>query len=440
MKKKNGLLKIILFIILLILLLCILFIFLNNKEKKENKNNTQKDNDVVKTPKFNNEPALVDGLTPVKWNGTDWIKTTSSDPDWYDYNNKEWANAMTSDGSMWVWIPRYIYKISSGWHTTTTGTIDIKFVVGTDDTVDGTVSITNTGGSSDSNDTWTSHPSFTFGDTELTGIWVAKFEATAAEGVSNSASGDNTISKTVKIIPNAQSWRYISTDYMFKVSRNMEINKVYGWGTTGKDIDTHVIKNVEWGAVAYLSKSIYGQGQNKIWTNPNNSFTTGCAGTSALASSTSACEKYNTENGVHASTTGNVYGVYDMVGGTWERTFANYNDISASSGIASVSSIEDKYIDRYSGENRGYNAKTKGDAVYETSVGATYNGESWDGSLASGWDGAYAAMPYTTLPWFGRGGVESSAKGAGIFNFVTSAGNVDGSCTFRPVLLVNKGL
>ncbi len=67
-----------------------------------------------------NRPKLVAGMTPIKWNGTTWVNTTSSDTEWYDYgktpDTKKWANAKTADGSMWVWIPRYVYKITSGWH------------------------------------------------------------------------------------------------------------------------------------------------------------------------------------------------------------------------------------------------------------------------------------------------------------------------------------
>ena len=61
-------------------------------------------------------------MTPIKWDETandgagDWVETDGSDPDWYDYENKKWANARTSDGSMWVWIPRYAYSITSGYH------------------------------------------------------------------------------------------------------------------------------------------------------------------------------------------------------------------------------------------------------------------------------------------------------------------------------------
>ena len=65
-----------------------------------------------------NTPNLGEGMTAIKWDETandgagDWIETEGSDPDWYDYSAKEWANARTEDGSMWVWIPRYAYKIT----------------------------------------------------------------------------------------------------------------------------------------------------------------------------------------------------------------------------------------------------------------------------------------------------------------------------------------
>ena len=73
------------------------------------------------------------GLIPVYWNGTEWKELTNANTkeDWYDYDNQKWANAKTADGSMWVWIPRYAYKIESGLGTTTAGAISIKFLQGT---------------------------------------------------------------------------------------------------------------------------------------------------------------------------------------------------------------------------------------------------------------------------------------------------------------------
>ena len=41
-----------------------------------------------------------------------------------------------------------------------------------------------------------------------------------------------------------------------------------------------------------------------------------------------------TGKGVGASTTGTIYGVYDMSGGAWEYVMGNYNDIAASSGFS----------------------------------------------------------------------------------------------------------
>ena len=47
----------------------------------------------------------------------------------YNYGETEstrkWANAKTSDGSMWVWIPRYAYSITSGYHSSSTGNIEV---------------------------------------------------------------------------------------------------------------------------------------------------------------------------------------------------------------------------------------------------------------------------------------------------------------------------
>ncbi|HHT37818.1 MAG TPA: hypothetical protein GXZ95_00180, partial [Mollicutes bacterium] len=63
----------------------------------------------------------------------------------------------------------------------------------------------------------------------------------------------------------------------------METNSIFGWGTSGAGIDTHMMKNGEWGAVAYLSKSQYGN-PNEIWNISNKTYKTGCAGSSVNAS------------------------------------------------------------------------------------------------------------------------------------------------------------
>ena len=66
-----------------------------------------------------NRPNLTSGMTPVKFieptNSEKGRaeKIESTDTSWYNYNDKRWANSQTKDGSMWVWIPRYAYKVNN---------------------------------------------------------------------------------------------------------------------------------------------------------------------------------------------------------------------------------------------------------------------------------------------------------------------------------------
>jgi hypothetical protein len=355
---------------------------------------------------------------------------------------------------MWVWIPRYVYRITNGWHSNSTGTIEVKFSKGIDDTIDGTVSLVNKGKATDSNGTWTSHPAFTFGETELTGIWVAKYEATAAEGEGNNSSSDNVSSKTVKIIPNVESWRYINTGNAFTVARKMESNSVYGWATASglkadatyttdtNNIDTHLMKNSEWGAVAYLSKSQYGKNTEEIWINNDRNYTTGCAADSVSQGVNDGClNTYESTNGVKASTTGNIYGIYDMSGNSWERVSA-YVDNGHSNLVGQGSSIikaESKYKDIYTTgstdeqvNNYGLAINKKGDAVYETSSNGI--------ASSLGWFNDYTNTPTAGDPWFARGGHWADVFVAGAFGFHFTGGHPRSSHGFRPVLLVNAGL
>ena len=375
-----------------------------------------------------NKPVLIQGMTPIKWDaGGNLLSTTVDDIQWYDYSNKKWANAITEDGSMWVWIPRYEYKIPIvNFHSSTAGTIDINFIRST------TVNPTD-------ND-FIVHPAFKFGNLELSGIWVAKFEATASEGVANTEIADNVITKTVKIIPNVQSWRYINISNMFDVCRKMENNEIYGWGTNGKGIDTHLMKNIEWGACVYLANSIYGQ-NSEIWINPNNNYLTGQAGSSINNSSTSTTNQYNNLTyGVNASTSGTVYGIYDMRGGSYERVSA-YVDNGRSSLINNGQSLlnaEEKYKDLYIpsvGETQQGNylnsIDKKGDAIYETS-------NSYTGS--NSWYLKYSYMSYLTYNFIERGGYRSLTNGSGMFFFNGSEGAASASDTFRPTLMVDETL
>ena len=368
-----------------------------------------------------NKPILYTGMTAIKWNGSTWV--TVSDPDtdtsWYNYSNKEWANAQTADGSMWVWIPRYVYKISNLWHTASTsgGTINTQFSDGTNDNwnVDVIGSLNTDTGAIASNNTWTNHPGFTFGSTELTGIWVAKFQASG------------TIS-AVNILPAATALRSTTISSVFTACRNMETTygTRYGWGTSGTGIDVHLMKNVEWGAVAYLAQSKYGKNTTEVAINTSSTVTGGGTGTVYVIN-------------ISQSTTGNIYGIYDMSGNTYEYTAAyinNGNTNLTKNGVDLVN-VELKYKDLYTittdSQVNNYNnaVNKKGDAIYETS--GSYSG-------SNSWFSDFSTMPNGNSPFFAMGGLNSSTTSAGCFSFYSYTGASSTSYGFRPVLLVSTEL
>ncbi|MDD4718711.1 MAG: type II secretion system protein [Bacilli bacterium] len=375
-----------------------------------------------------NKPELVQGMTPIIWNGTDWVETTNvEDPyeqDWYDYSTKKWANAKTQDGSFWVWIPRYGYQIATNYHTSTAGTVNIKFLkLKTNMASDYTTVATTPTYSGISQTNYALHPAFNFGG-EILGFWVAKFEPS---GTAND----------INVVPNVESLRRMTIGEQFDAALAMKNNSKYGW--TSSQVDTHMMKNDEWGAVAYLSKSVYGANE-EIWINNSNTFTTGCAGSSVSASTYSGCQnKYHTETGQKASTTHNIYGIYDMSGGAYEYTSAyvsnGHSNLTAYG--QSIINANDKYKNVYSigttdtaQNNYGANANIFGDAVYETSaLGA--------GSSTS-WYGDYASMPFSASPWFHRGGHYYNTSTTGVFNFVSENGVANGHLfSFRPVIVAS---
>lgn len=402
-----------------------------------------------------NKPQLVTGMTPIKWNNDtkQWEKVEDpiNDDSWYDYSKKEWANAVTSDCtnkddlstcSMWVWIPRYAYKILHGYHSNSvigsTGNIDVKFLQNTTNiTSDNTYIMNSLGIDQTSKDYYVKHPAFTFGNKELYGIWVAKFEPSVESNnicyiTPNLTNCDNP-NIYPRFVPNAKSWRWNTIGTAYTSSRNMEgFNNPYGW--IAKEVDTHMMKNIEWGAMAYLSVSQYGN-TNKMWNNPNNEFYTGCTGKNANDTDNNTCNRYDSPNGVRASTTGNVYGVYDMSGGAAERMMANYDNHSANSNL-DPATIADKYIDRYTGPNYGYNNLKYGDAIYETSNGAVYNGSSWIGNGNAAWDTNYSYMPYSNMSWFVRGGTYATGGPNGPFAYIYHTGEAYNNFTFRVTVII----
>ena len=342
-----------------------------------------------------NTPKLGSGMTPIKWNGSSWVNTTGSDKDWYDYTSKKWANAKTSDGSMWVWIPRYAYSITSGYQSSSAGNIEVEFMKGlTNETSTGRKSFNNASGQGK----WNIHPAFNYGQT-VSGIWVAKFEASNSGG-------------KIKVEPGVQSWRSITVNDIYTNCLNYN-----------KTLNSHMMKNDEWGAVAYLSKSKYGKNA-EVDINSDSSYYTGGGSGNAYVTN------------VGQSTTGTVHGVYDMSGGAWEYVAAYVNNGNSNltnygsslvNGDAKTKNVYSKGSSDSRDNNYSANSGKYGDAVYETSA----NGN----SSSSSWYGDFSYFPSTSIPFFGRGGDYNYGTVAGVFCFSSNNGISDSSGSFRPVLV-----
>lgn len=344
-----------------------------------------------------NTPDIENGqLIPIKWDSEkgEWIETTGDDEEWYEYgttnDTKRWANAKTEDGSMWVWIPRYAYCITSGYHSSSAGTIEIEFMKGTrNESSRGRTVFQNESGANN----WNIHPAFEYGGT-VSGIWVAKFEASRSDATAQAPGS----SETIKVQPGVQSWRKIKMDTAYTNCLNYNGN-----------LNSHLMKNDEWGAVAYLSKSKYGKETEEVWKNNSSSFITGAAGNSVSAGTDIGTDtNYTSSQGVKASTTGTVYGIYDMSGGAWELVAAYVDNVTPSlenNGNSLYSSTDTKTKNVYASSrdsaenNYNENSGKYGDALYETSGEFSSNSGAWYADNSS--------YPYTGSPFFIRGGSHS---------------------------------
>ena len=351
-------------------------------------------------------PVVYDSASQT-WKSLASSDITSSDLGWFDYSGRQWANAVTvKDPSkyqnkeitvsesdilaFWVYIPRYAYKVMRKdstdryvnaqnfeiqFETTDYGAKHIpktscnanatsasamwrdgnrnndvlsNIKVGYYQNCAGMNNSYSFGstGSVISTTSWATHPAFTFGDQELNGLWVGKFELTGS-------------TSQPTILPNQKHLAQdIVTLYDVAKSMGQEDKDNTGGGNTNvrknnqnlSIASTRMVNNSDWGAITYLAASKYGAGYDGVQQNTqeqsgldgdNNSSTgvTGCGpasqnsvdtysnggklGTNLACSSSDSRYAYNGSIGVTASTTGNVYGVYDMSGGAWEYTVAN---------------------------------------------------------------------------------------------------------------------
>ena len=386
------------------------------------------------------------------------MKVANTSSEWYNYVNHEWANAVLVDVSnstiknkyfnndmtlkttavgqivdmsevqqMYVWIPRYRYQL---WNVDN-GSSDpqaINIVFEDKNTPKST---------GNHNGEWLTHPAFTFGDTELNGIWVGKFE--------NSGSASN-----ITIKPNMASLINLSVSAMFNASRIVESSSLLG--LNANQVDTHMMKDTEWGAVAYLYSSIYGTYNAdkscisrgcEVWINNVSSDGdwsgtkyTGCAaqGVSTAVIKRTSCESGRGWDGagVNASTTGNMYGIYDMSGGNYEYTMSvmlksDGTPQIQNSGFGSMP--DSKYYNTYPyGTSQTDHARgTIGTATKE--ILKTF------GSNPGGWNGDRSDLVISDKAWALRGGRANLAAAAGVFSFGDHTGGADVGIGFRSVLV-----
>lgn len=369
--------------------------------------------------------AVIDqNVIPVKYQNGNWVEADATVfGDWFDYAEKKWANILTDNG-YFVWIPRYAYKITSKYHeaSSSAGTVAIVFL-NKDNTIknltDSEGNIVNQedivtpdevnssidGEGINATTKYIIHPAFIAMDTEeenVDGLWVAKYEmsmeqtldggltwshkAVESTTVGNiSIAGDTTKKMVSK--SGVSSWRYIDVTNIFENCYNMNRN-----------FDSHMMKNSEWGLVTYLGMSKYGNGAKKyVEQNKSTSYLTGCGSNGNL--STGA-----------ASTTGNMYGVFDMSGGSYEYVAGYLEDVCLNSTSGSLYNInsslvnaENKYKDVYNVDETGttsnaftVNCLKVGDGLWEISDGSSiwFNNEFFYAGISDG--GHY--------PIFDRGG------------------------------------
>ena len=368
-----------------------------------------------------NRPKLFNNMVPIKYKNNKWVVANTSEK-WYDYDAKEWANAVVLNSgvtknvgdevteeeiSLWyVWIPRYKYTIFNGNNGSAAAQlINVTFESGISRT--GTVTCTDNADGSETCSTITNgtstytHPAFKFGNTELTGFWVGKFEVSGSTSV-------------ITVKPNVTSLRSQTVSSLFTAIQ--KVKTTYGINNA----DSHMLKNMEWGAVAYLKQSKYGLGTTDIAANTNSSYYTGGGQSDA----------YKTN--VAQSTTGNIYGVYDMSGGAYEYVMGNIKNSSNAfySSYAGFTTAPDaKYYDSYKYDTSyaSYARGKLGDATKET---LTTFGKR-DGG---GWYSDYSSFPGLGRSWFSRGGGYSDGASAGVFHFADYYGINNGARSARAVL------
>ena len=382
-----------------------------------------------------NAPVLASNMIPVYYDETQetWKKANTNNIDknnpWYSYNSTGeykgmWANAVTVTGTnrqtylnaspgtvipmndistMWVWIPRFKATTPSNYNGGTKekpNAINVTFVKPNETAID----------------------AFTFGTKQLSGFWYGKFEIGGT--LASSCTNETCNVSNIVVKPNVSSLRIQTVSSFFFASRSME-QTGNSFGFVSTEVDTHMSKNNEWGAVAYLTQSIYGRCTSsttctEIGINNNNNLITGY-GAPAGSNTTITNGAYNTTLGKDASTTGTIYGIYDMAGGSEEYVMgvlADSNGKPRSGWISEGNSGFTGTLD----DGTTYTGIAFPDSKYYN----LYKGTSYTGHALTetqGWYSDAARFVNTSSVWFSRGGDFHGSAYAGVFRI----GSLNGS-------------
>ena len=423
---------------------------------------------------------------------------------WYDYPNKKWANAvtLTEEGlslykgkpvgteideqyvlGYWVYIPRYAYKVmrkevadkvvtDEVAKNNGKGGFEIVFETNNDIVKEpaicnssnanqyyqdciknqyGEAGIDYPGNNEDLKDktAWATHPAFTWQYTqdingfdktyELNGIWVGKFETTGNDNAQ-------------RVLPNKN---YANNKFNGKgIGHFFDLGKSLGvydennpYGNTEKISDTrqnnhnlsasysHMAKNSEWGAAAYLSSSKYGSGIDGVLANASSSYT----------GRGSNEEKYQTNGGIKSSTTGTIYGIYDMSGGGYEivaggRTRSDFLPYTPKEEEYMMYLVRPPYINPYTFPSTKVTDPNKcswescgGHALHEVYNFQAITGQ---GSYAGMWSsGDIYHFIGSSYPWFIRGGSVHLGSTQSIYDSYMDNDKTYSADSFRAVLI-----
>lgn len=334
-----------------------------------------------------NKPELYTGMVPVKYDTYSkcWVVTSEEQNNWYNYYNNQWANVMLLDGltieggiqvtednkaelvgskvltpgSMFVWIPRYAYKVIENQDE-----IEIVFLYATsskyvDNTINSVVKDVNNDTGYVIPESFQEQSSVNEQDSiPIKGFWVSKYPAGYQQSTININEYEQEVAPTLNLsaiqysdinysscnleyTTNALEQDLSSTQYsnqrisypVFKsmtyaynlinindaknISRKISESNTF-YGLNGYEVNSRLTSNSDWNAIVYLANSKYGNTQMiQNLKNLNNS--------NEHIYSVTGYSNANTANDVECSSTNNMSGIFDLKGCIWEHTYDSNN-------------------------------------------------------------------------------------------------------------------